>query len=106
MDKTGISNAFRTFLQETPAYSGAWMEMVQKVDAANALDAKTKALSYLAVLAAVGLTSGVPFHAQEARKLGASRDEVIGAVLVGLPAAGNRVIQALPAAIEAYDDEK
>ena len=106
MDKAEISNAFMTFLKETPAYSGAWMEMVQKVDAANALDAKTKALSYLAVLASAGLTSGVPFHVKEAKKLGASRDEVIGAVLVGLPAVGNRIVQALPVALEAYEDEK
>ena len=32
----------------------------------------------------------------------ASRDEVISAVLVGLPAAGQSVVQALPAAIAAY----
>lgn len=106
MEKTGISNAFLTFMQETPAYSEAWMEMVRKTDEANALDEKTKALSYLAVLAAVGLTTGMPFHVKEARKLGASRDEVIGAVLIGLPAVGHKVVQALPVALEAYDEEK
>jgi alkylhydroperoxidase/carboxymuconolactone decarboxylase family protein YurZ len=36
---------------------------------------------------------------------GASRDEVISALLVGLPAAGNGITQSLPAAIEAYDAE-
>ena len=34
---------------------------------------------------------------------GASREEVISAILVGLPAAGQRVTQVLPGAIAAYD---
>ena len=40
-----------------------------------------------------------------AKHAGASRDEVISALLVALPAAGNGVTQSLPAAIEAYDAE-
>lgn len=40
---------------------------------------KTSALSYLAVLAALRLESGIPFHVQTARQLGASREEVISA---------------------------
>jgi hypothetical protein len=40
-----------------------------------------------------------------AKGAGASRDEVISAVLVGLPAAGIAVTQVLPAAIQAYDSE-
>lgn len=101
-----MSNAFQTFFKETPQYSKAWMEAVQKLDTANALDEKTKALAYLAVLAASGLISGIPFHVQHAKSLGASRDEIIGAVLIGLPAVGHKVIQALPVALEAYDYEE
>lgn len=41
-----------------------------------------------------------------AKSMGASREEIIGAVLIGLPAVGHRVIHALPAALEAYDKEK
>ena len=107
MDETKLtSNAFQTFLNETPEYSSAWMEAIQKLDAANALDKKTKALAYLAVLAASGLISGIPFHVLHAKSLGASREEVIGAVLVGLPAVGHRVVQALPVALDAYEIKK
>jgi hypothetical protein len=35
--------------------------------------------------------------------LGASREEVVSAILIGLPAAGHGVTQVLPAAIAAYD---
>ena len=62
-------------------------------------------IPYLAVLAALRMESGVPFHVKLAKEAGASRDDVISAVLVGLPAAGHGVTQVLPAAIEAYDSK-
>jgi alkylhydroperoxidase/carboxymuconolactone decarboxylase family protein YurZ len=100
---TGVSDAFQAFLHEAPEHAGAWMDAVRRLGAASALDDKTAALAYLSVLAATRLTSGVPFHVSEARALGATRDEVISAVLVGLPAVGNAVTQALPAALAAFD---
>ncbi len=98
-----ISKAFQTFMSETPGHAQAWSAAVQGLASASALDKKTAELAYLAVLAALRLESGVPFHAQAAKKAGASREEVISAILVGLPAAGHGVIQALPPAIAAYD---
>ena len=98
-----ISNSFMTFMSEAPQHAQAWSSMVQGIASASALDKKTASLAYLAVLAAVGLESGVPFHVQAARQAGASRAEVISAILVGLPAAGHRVTQVLPAALMAYD---
>ncbi len=66
---------------------------------------KTQALAYLAVLAALQRESGIPFHVEQAKKAGASREEVISAILIGLPAAGHVVTQVLPTAIETYDAE-
>ena len=100
-----VSNAFECFLKEAPAQSGAWMQAVKKLSAASALDRKTEAVAYVAVLAAVGLVSGIPFHVKEAKKLGASREEIISAVLLPLPAVGNTCIAALPTALEAFDAE-
>lgn len=100
-----ISKAFSTFLQEAPSHAAAWMQAVKALDEASALEKKTEEIAYIAVLAAVGNSSGLPFHVQAARKAGASREEVLSAVLVGLPAAGNTVIAALPIALEAYDAE-
>ena len=98
-----ISNAFQTFIGEAPEQAQAWGAMVQGLANASALDKKTAALAYLAVLAVLQLESGVPFHVQAAKQSGASRAEVISAILVGLPAAGHRVTQVLPAALAAYD---
>ena len=79
-------------------------EAVQKLDKASALDSKTEELAYLAVMAAVRLESGIPFHTKMAKKKGSTRDEIISSILVGLPAVGNVVIQALPVALEAFDE--
>ena len=98
-----ISNAFLTFRDEAPQHAQAWGDLVQKLGQATALDGKTSALAYLSVLAVLRLESGIPFHVQAAKQQGASREEVISAILVGLPAAGHVVTQALPAAIAAYD---
>lgn len=100
-----ISSSFQLFLARAPKHSRAWMTSVHDLGAASALDTKTSALAYLAVLAALRLNSGVPFHVRVAKEAGASLDEVISAILVGLPAAGNGVTESLPAAIEAYDSQ-
>ena len=104
-NEQSVSRAFQTFLDSAPKHAGAWMTAVQALGEASALDKKTSALAYLAVLAALRLDSGVPFHVKIAKHAGASRDEVIGALLVGLPAAGNGIVQSLPAGIAAYDEE-
>jgi len=98
-----ISAAFQSFMSEAPDQARAWGELVQGLASASALDQKTATLAYLAVLAALRLESGIPFHVKAAKQSGATRDEVISAILVGLPATGHVVTQVLPAAIAAYD---
>lgn len=68
------------------------------------MDKKTAELAYLAVLAALRMESGIPFHVKMAKEAGATREEIISAVLVGLPAAGLGVTQVLPAALAAFDE--
>jgi alkylhydroperoxidase/carboxymuconolactone decarboxylase family protein YurZ len=99
----GVGAAFAAFLSEAPAHARAWMDAARAPDAACALDKKTAALAYLAVLAAARLESGVPFHVREARDAGASREEVISAILVGLPAVANAATASLPAALAACE---
>ncbi len=102
---TTISNAFKTFMTEAPDHAKAWGGMIQSLGQASALDAKTGELAYIAVLAALNRTSGIPFHVLSAKEKGATREEIISAVLVGLPAAGHIVTQSLPVAIEAFDSQ-
>ena len=103
MDASLISKSFQLFFSEAPEHAKSWMSMVQGLSANSALDEKTQCLAYLSVLAVMRLESGMPFHVSQAKKLGASREEVISAILVGLPAAGHGVLQCLPTALEIYD---
>lgn len=98
-----VSQAYQAFMNEAPDHAHAWNGAVQGLAVASALDVKTHRLAYLAVLAALRLESGVPFHVHLAKEAGASRAEIISAILVGLPAAGLGVTQVLPAALAAYD---
>nr|NQU92861.1 carboxymuconolactone decarboxylase family protein [Bacteroidota bacterium] len=100
-----ISDAFKMFATDTPEHQKAWMEMIQKLSAANKLDPKTREIAYLAVMAATRLHTGLPYHVKHAKSLGATREEVASAILTGLPAVGNIVIQALPIALESYDND-
>ncbi|AJG98312.1 carboxymuconolactone decarboxylase [Clostridium beijerinckii] len=104
-DMSSVSNAFNTFMKEAPEYQEIWMETVQKLDSVSKLDSKTEELAYIAVLASSRLEGGLPFHVKHAKSLGATKEEIISAVLIGLPAVGNIVIQSLPVAINAYDSE-
>ncbi len=104
-EKKLISTAFKTFSDETPKHASAWMKLVQELSEASALDNKTQYIAYLAVLAALTRINGIRFHVKMAKDAGASREEVLSAILVGLPAAGHAVTESLPVAIDAYGDE-
>lgn len=101
--KTVSSNVFQTFLLEAPRHAEVWNKALQGLANASALDQKTGELAFLAVLAALQLETGVPLHVKLAKEAGATREEVISAILVGIPAAGHCVTRVLPAALEAYD---
>ena len=99
----GVSRAFEVFASQAGGHAAAWMDATRALGEASALDTKTADLAYLAVLAALQLESGVPFHVRQAKEHGATRDEVISAVLLGLQPAGHGVTVCLPAAVDAYD---
>jgi alkylhydroperoxidase/carboxymuconolactone decarboxylase family protein YurZ len=64
-----MSDAFQVFMKESPKHAQAWMNAVQTLGTATALDKKTESLAYLAVLAALRLDAGVPSMWQSRRKL-------------------------------------
>jgi alkylhydroperoxidase/carboxymuconolactone decarboxylase family protein YurZ len=96
-------DAFQLFLSEAPAQAHVWMTAVHQLGEVNTLDEKTRALVYVAVLAALRMESGLPFHVAHARRLGASRPDVISAILTGLPAAGMAVVATFPSIMRALE---
>jgi alkylhydroperoxidase/carboxymuconolactone decarboxylase family protein YurZ len=103
MSQAKMNNAFQVLMTEAPNHAKVWSECFIGLDQASTLDKKTEELVYIAVLAAVRLYSSIPFHVLQAKKSGAAKSDIISAVLTGLPAAGNCVVEALPKVIEAYD---
>ena len=94
---------FNCFMEESSEVGKAYIDMILQQEKASALDNKTRELAYIAVLAATGIMGGLLCHVQSAKKLGASRDEVKSAILVGLPAVGLTIIDPLEAALKAFD---
>ena len=56
--------------------------LIQSLAEASALERKTRELAYLSVLASLNRVSGIPFHVISLKGKGASRDEIISAILV------------------------
>ena len=71
-----VSDAFQVFLTQTPEHAKAWMEAVKGLDEASALDERTGEIAYIAVLSALRMTSGIPFHVAVAKKLGVTRQHL------------------------------
>ncbi|HPP67189.1 MAG TPA: carboxymuconolactone decarboxylase family protein, partial [bacterium] len=51
-----------------------------------------------------GIERGIPFHVKRAKELGGSREDIKSAILLGLPAVGNKVIKSLSIALNAFDE--
>jgi alkylhydroperoxidase/carboxymuconolactone decarboxylase family protein YurZ len=67
-----------------------------KMSEKSALDKKTHELAYISVLVSTKMYGGLPFHIHQATELGASKAEIISAMLVPMPIVGIQVADALP----------
>jgi len=90
--------------EETPDVSEAFFNMAKAIESGGGLDPKTFQLVYIAIKASNGETGAVATHTGYAKKAGATREEVRGAILVTMMTSGVSGIRAcLIAALEAYD---
>jgi AhpD family alkylhydroperoxidase len=68
------------------------------------LDAKTKQLINIAIQTANRNPRGVQMHSMMAKNEGATREEIVGAVVLNLHHSGfAKVIECLPAVIEGFE---
>ena len=89
---------------ECPGAADAMQALFATLVAQPALDEKTKQLVYIAAAAAAGHVRGVSAHVARLRGLGATRQEVLEALLMTLPAAGfGPLSQCLPPAMAVFD---
>jgi alkylhydroperoxidase/carboxymuconolactone decarboxylase family protein YurZ len=97
-------NPFELFEKECPELAAKYNELVEVQRSLKALDKKTKQLINIAIQTAMRNPRGVKFRAMMAKNEGATKEEVVGAVVMNLHLAGLApVLDALPAALEGYE---
>ena len=96
---------FEILTEETPGVNKAFFDLIAAIEKDGGLDAKTFQLVYIAIKAAVGEPGAVAAHAGFAKKVGATREEVRGAILVSLMTNGvTGIASCLGPALAAYDN--
>lgn len=97
-------NPYELFQKECPELAARFNDLIEAQKSLEGLDAKTKQLINIAIQTANRNQRGVQMHAMMAKKEGASREEVIGAVVLNLHHSGlASVIECLPAAIYGFE---
>ncbi|MCR8634296.1 carboxymuconolactone decarboxylase family protein [Paenibacillus radicis (ex Xue et al. 2023)] len=79
---------FEFFAEQFPEVSDQFRSLHRSVIAQSALDPKTQQLIYISNLAALGYAPAIKSHLPLAIKAGASKDEILAALLTSIPAAG------------------
>ncbi|MBU6297491.1 MAG: carboxymuconolactone decarboxylase family protein [Alphaproteobacteria bacterium] len=87
----------------TPDTMKAFSAMAQGACQAKALDTKTKELLALAISVAMRCDPCISFHAESARKHGATRDEVMETVGMAIYMGAGPAVMYAAQAVEAYD---
>ena len=97
-------NPMELFRREAPEVAEAFNGLIMALVASRGLDQKTKQLIYIAMKAAVGDDTAVKAHLPMAKQAGATREEVVDAILMTLTVSGIRgVVHCLPDAVKAFE---
>jgi len=97
-------NPIEFFKKEAPEVAKAFDCLIQSLINTKGLDAKTKQLIYIGMKAAEGHVESIKFHVPMAKKLGATREEIVDTILLTLTVSGLKgITSCLPVAMEAYD---
>jgi len=98
-------NPFDVFRRECPELAEQFNNLVEVQRCLNGLDPKTKQLINIAIQTATRNVRGVQMHAMMACKTGATREEIVGAVVMNLHLTGLvTVLECLPAAIAGIEE--
>ena len=104
MTQEAAVNPYDIFEKEAPEIAAKFNELVDAQRANKALDQKTKQLINIAIQTANRNPRGVFFHAQMAKQAGATREEVVSAVVMNLHLSGlASVVDSLPSAMQGYE---
>lgn len=95
------------FNREAPDVAKAFDGLIQAISNSEGLDAKTKQLIYIAIKASNADQAALSFHIPMAKELGATKAEVVDAILMTLTVSGiSGVATCLPGAIACFETEQ
>jgi alkylhydroperoxidase/carboxymuconolactone decarboxylase family protein YurZ len=105
MVKVMNENPFEILKQEFPELAASLGELVETQKSLKGIDNKTKQLLNIAIQTANRNPTGVQLHASMAKIEGASREEVLGAVVLNLHHSGlASVMECLPKAVKGFEN--
>ena len=90
-----VTKGFEKFMNETGGVGSAFMSAIMKMAEVSSLDKKVHELAYISVLVTARMYGGLPFHIEQAKQHGATRDEIKSAILLPMPIVGIQVADAL-----------
>jgi AhpD family alkylhydroperoxidase len=97
-------NPYEIFQKECPEIAACFNDHIEAQKALKGLDAKTKQLINIAIQTANRNPRGVQMHAMMAKNEGATREEIVGAVVLNLHHSGfSKVLECLPPALEGVE---
>ena len=98
------ANPLEVFKKEAPEVAEAFNGLINALVASKGLDQKTKQLIYIAMKASMGDQMAVRAHVPMAKAAGATKEEVIDAILITLTVSGVRgIVTCLPGAVEQFE---
>jgi len=98
------ANPMEVFQNEAPEVAAAFNGLIQSLVTSKGLDPKTKQLIYIAMKASMGDPMAVKAHVPMAKAAGATKEEVVDAILMTLTVSGIRgVVTCLPDAIQQFE---
>jgi AhpD family alkylhydroperoxidase len=107
MENEMQENPMGIFQREAPEVAAAFNNLIMSLVASKGLDAKTKQLIYIAMKASVGDEMAVKAHLPMAVQAGATKEEIVDAILMTLTVSGIRgVVTCLPGALKQFEKPK
>lgn len=98
------ANPIEVFRQEAPEVAEAFNGLIDSLVATKGLDQRTKQLIYIAMKASMGDQMAVRAHVPMAKAAGATKEEVVDAILMTLTVSGIRgVVTCLPDAVKQFE---
>jgi alkylhydroperoxidase/carboxymuconolactone decarboxylase family protein YurZ len=98
------ANPMDVFQNEAPEVAAAFNGLIRSIVASKGIDEKTRQLIYIAMKASMGDETAVNAHVPMAKAAGATKAEVVDAILMTLTVSGVRgVVTCLPGAVKQFE---